>query len=119
VPCVAIYVGITSFFGMMKSTDVYRGALAFAKADPRVTAALGSPLDNGRLVSGNISVNNGQGSANYDIGLSGPKAKGVIHAVAEKSGGRWTFTTLVLEIGATGGKIDLNDGKQPLVAPSQ
>jgi Cytochrome oxidase complex assembly protein 1 len=44
-------------FSAMKSTDVYREALASAKADPAVIEALGSPLKDGFLVSGNTNVN--------------------------------------------------------------
>jgi len=115
----AIYFGVMSFIGMMKTTDVYLGAVHYAKASPRVVAALGSPLDDGSLVHGNISVNGSAGNADYDIAISGPKDKAVIHAVAEKAGGVWTFTTLVVEVNGTGEKIDLNSGPQPLTAPSR
>jgi len=39
-------------FSAMKSTDVYKEALARAKTDPAVIEALGSPIKDGFLVSG-------------------------------------------------------------------
>ena len=44
-------------FSAMKSTDVYKEALARAKADPAVVQALGSPIKDGFLLSGNTNVN--------------------------------------------------------------
>ena len=38
---------VTMVFGMMKQSDAYKMALARAKADPRVVAALGSPIEDG------------------------------------------------------------------------
>ena len=114
---------VQALIGAMKSTDVYKGAVGFAKADPRVAKALGTPLDDG-LVQGNISTFSSSsggdtGRANYTISISGPKGKGEIRAVAKKSGTTWTFSTLVLVVEGTGEKIDLNDGPQPLTAPSR
>jgi len=40
-------------FSAIKSTDVYKEALERAKADPAVIEALGSPIKDGFLVSGN------------------------------------------------------------------
>jgi Cytochrome oxidase complex assembly protein 1 len=51
-------------FSAMKSTDVYREALARAKADPAVIEALGSPIKDGFLVSGNTNVNGASGESN-------------------------------------------------------
>ena len=62
----------------MKSTDVYKEALARAKADPVVIEALGSPIKDGFLLSGNTNVNGASGESNLAIPISGPKGKGTI-----------------------------------------
>ena len=54
-----VFVGsiLVIVFSAMKSTDVYKEALARAKADPAVIEALGSPIKDGFPVSGNTNVN--------------------------------------------------------------
>ena len=76
-------------FNAMRSTDVYREALARAKADPAVIEALGSPIKDGFLVSGNTNVNGASGETNLAIPLSGPRGKGTIYVFANKSNGQW------------------------------
>jgi hypothetical protein len=94
-------------FSAVKSTDVYKDALARAKANPAVIEALGSPITEGFLVSGNTNVNGASGEANLSIPVSGPKGKGTIYVAATKSLGRWNYSGLVMEIGATHRRIDL------------
>jgi hypothetical protein len=76
-------------FSAVKSTDVYKDALARAKAHPSVIEILGSPIKEGFLVSGNTNVNGASGEANLSIPISGPKGKGTIYVAAAKSLGRW------------------------------
>lgn len=94
-------------FGAMKSTDVYKDALAKAKANSEVVEALGSPIRDGLFVSGSTNVNGATGESNLSIPISGPKGKGTIYVKAEKSLGRWNYSDLVVEIQATGERIDL------------
>lgn len=94
-------------FGAMKSTDVYKDALAKAKANSEVVEALGSPIRDGLFVSGSTNVNGATGASNLSIPISGPKGKGTIYVKAEKSLGRWNYSDLVVEIQATGERIDL------------
>jgi len=63
-------------FSAIKSTDVYKEALARAKADPAVIEALGSPIKDGFLVSGNTNVNGPSGESNLAIPSPGPRQKG-------------------------------------------
>src|SRR5947207_2453356 len=81
-------------FGAMKQTDVYKIAVARAKADSRVIAALGTPIQEGWYLSGNTNVNGGSGDADLSIPLSGPKGKATVYAVATKSGGEWSYSKL-------------------------
>jgi hypothetical protein len=94
-------------FSAMKSTDVYKEALARAEAHPSVIEALGSPIKEGFLVSGNTNVNGASGEANLSIPISGPNGKGTIYVAASKSLGRWNYSGLVVEIAKTHQRIDL------------
>jgi hypothetical protein len=91
----------------VKSTDVYKDALARAKVHPAVIEALGSPISEGFFVSGNTNVNGASGEANLSIPIGGPKGKGTIYAAAKKSLGRWNYSGLVFEIAKTHQRIDL------------
>jgi hypothetical protein len=94
-------------FGALKSTDVYKEAVAKAKANPAVVEALGSPIKEGMFVSGSSNVNGATGESNLSIPISGPKGKGTIYLSAKKSLGRWNYDDLVVEIKNTGERIDL------------
>lgn len=94
-------------FGAIKSSDVYKDALARAKQNPAVIAALGSPIKEGLFVSGNTNANGASGEANISIPISGPKGKGTIYAVAQKSAGRWQYSELVVELENTHERINL------------
>ena len=91
----------------MKSTDVYKEALARAKTDPAVIEALGSPIKEGFLMSGNTNVNGASGESNLAIPISGPKGKGKIYVSANKSLGQWNYSGLVADVGETHQRIDL------------
>ncbi len=79
-------------FGSLKSTDVYRGALAKAQRDPRVIQALGSPVTSGFLIKGNVK--NHHGEADIEFPIRGPKGEGQVHAVATRDAGGWHYTEL-------------------------
>jgi hypothetical protein len=104
-------------FGAMKSSDVYREALARAKADPAVIEALGSPIKDGFLISGNTNVNGASGESNLAIPISGPKGKGTIYVSANKSLGQWNYSGLVVEVGQTHERIDLLQKAGPSNSP--
>ena len=94
-------------FGTMKSTDVYRVALARAQANLEVQASLGTPVKAGMFLGGSINTNNGFGNANLNIPISGPRGKGTIYAVATKPAGQWIFSTLEAEVPNRSNRIDL------------
>ena len=98
-------------FGAIKSTDVYKTAVARAKADQRVTAALGTPVHEAWYLAGNTQVSGGSGTADLSIPISGPKGKGTIYAVATKSAGQWEFSKLVVKIDNAADSIDLTEPK--------
>jgi hypothetical protein len=104
-------------FGAMKSTDVYKDALSRAKADPAVIEALGSPIKDGFLVSGNTNVNGASGETNLAIPITGPKGKGTIYVSANKSLGQWIYSGLVVEVGETHKRINLLQKSAPSDSP--
>jgi hypothetical protein len=110
-----IFVGsiLVIVFSAMKSTDVYKDALGRAKANPAVIEALGTPIKDGFLVSGNTNVNGASGESNLAIPISGPKGKGTIYVSANKSLGQWNYSGLVVEVGQTHQRIDLLHSAAP------
>ncbi len=104
-------------FSAMRSSDVYKDALARAKTHPAVIEALGSPVTEGFLVSGNTNVNGASGEANLSIPVSGPKGKGTIYVAATKSLGQWNYSGLALEIEPTHQRIDLLQRPAPASSP--
>ena len=114
-----VFVGLVVFlvFSAVKSTDVYKDALARAKAHPAVIEALGSRVTEGFLVSGNTNVNGASGEANLSIPIAGPKGKGTIYVSAKKSLGQWNYSGLVFEIAKTHQRIDLLQSPAPASSP--
>jgi hypothetical protein len=95
---VAIFIGL-AFCGiekMMRSSDVYKMALSRAQSSPCVTDKLGAPIAAKWMISGNISENNGGGSANFELPIYGPHGQGELDVSATRSGGAWTITSLSL-----------------------
>ena len=97
-------------FSVLKSTDVYKTALATAKSNPAVIEALGEPIEEGWLMSGKTNVEGTSGEADIGIPISGPKGKATIYAVATKSAGRWNYTTLEVAVEGRQDRIDLLRG---------
>jgi cytochrome oxidase complex assembly protein 1 len=92
--------------GAMKSSDVYRGALARASADARVTQALGSPVKDGLWIIGSVDVKDSTGSAEITFPIEGPKGHARVHAVATKEAGHWSYSELTVTP-ENGPEIDL------------
>ena len=103
--CFALFMSL--IFGMMKSSDAYQDALAKAKANPVVQKAIGTPIEEGMFVTGEIKTSNSSGKANLSIPISGPDGQATIYFVASKSAGEWTFSTLVVEITENKQRINL------------
>src|SRR4051812_26805937 len=62
VVCGGLFGGIfAAVFGALRSSDAYKTAIGRAQGDQAVVAALGSPVEGGYLVSGNINVNGSSG----------------------------------------------------------
>jgi hypothetical protein len=91
----------------MRSSDAYQLALAAAQRDPSTTAVLGAPVRAGWLTTGQINVTGSSGEANLEIPISGPRGSGTIAVRANKSAGKWRFTTLDVRISGRSTPLDL------------
>lgn len=101
--------------GAMKQSDAYKIALARAQTNPSLIDAIGSPITQRGIISGNSNVNGAVGEANLSIPLSGPKGKATLYVEARKSADVWSFQILVAKVEKTEQRVDLN--AQPLQAP--
>lgn len=94
-------------FGALKSSEPYRHAVAQARADARVVAALGTPIQAGWFVQGNFNTDGTHGAADLAIPLDGPAADGTLYVVAGKSAGAWRYETLAVTVDGSGQRIVL------------
>jgi len=90
----------------MRQSTPYRDSVARAQNDPRVRAALGTPVKPGLFVSGSINTQNRDGDAKLDIPLSGPKGSGTLRVVATKTRGQWDYNRMIVTP-KNGPEIDL------------
>jgi len=94
-------------FGLLKSSEPYKRAMEMAQGDPRVAAALGEPVEASRVLVGNIEETGETGHAELSIPLCGPKGRGTLSVVANKSRGRWIIEEAVLTVTESDETIDL------------
>jgi hypothetical protein len=91
----------------------YNEAVAVAVAHPVIVEELGEPIDAGFALQSNIQISNGEGTANLDIPLSGPRGSARLRVVATRSGGVWTFTKLEAHVDGLDEPIDLLPDELP------
>ncbi len=105
--CGGFVVSILMFvFGAMKSTDPYKEAVARAQNSTEVQAAIGTPVETGFFLTGNINMNDDFGNAQLSIPVSGPKGEGTITVIADKAGGPWEYSKMLFA-DKQGNTIDL------------
>ncbi len=76
---------LAAFFfatAVIEQSDAYKTALAHAQTNPAVIEAIGSPISQTGIVSGNSKVNGATGEANLSILLRGPKGKATLYVEA-------------------------------------
>ncbi|HET7228317.1 MAG TPA: cytochrome c oxidase assembly factor Coa1 family protein [Chthoniobacterales bacterium] len=93
--------------GVLKQTDGYDTALARAQENRAVIEAIGSPISQTGIVSGNSNVNGATGELNLSLPLRGPEGRATLYVEAKKSADIWYFQTMVVKIEKTGERIDL------------
>ncbi len=108
-----LIVGAVSLIGLslindsMRDHDAYRFALTQTRADPNVTAALGTPIEPDGLSIGSVSTAGDGGYAHLQIPIKGPRGKATIFFDASSRLGVWRFATLTVTIDGTTSPIDL------------
>ncbi len=103
---------VTVVMAAMKSSDAYKTAVQQAEKNAQVINALGTPITEGWILTGNINVAGGSGHADLAIPIAGPKGKAAIYVVANKSEGAWIYSTLKVHVNSTGETIDVR-GRTP------
>jgi len=83
-------------FGAIKSTDAYKGARDMAVHDPRVVAAIGSPIETGWWVMGSVNVDMNGGHADIKFPISGPKGHAKVEAIATRGADKWVYSKLLV-----------------------
>lgn len=82
---------INAMMDYTKSNEPYAGSIVLAEQHPDLIEITGEPLSEGWFVSGSFSYRDGGGSANYSVGLDGPKERGKLHVRASGYDGEWTY----------------------------
>lgn len=100
------------FFGVSKlftGSEPYQYALEQAKSNPNVLLSLGEPIETDGIMSGNISIKNDDGNADFSIPIKGANGEARIIVVATKDYGSWVYEELYVQIKNTNEKINLLD----------
>jgi hypothetical protein len=93
---------------MIRGADASQMSLQAAQSSEVMRRELGEPIALGWLVTGSISITNGNGRADITVPVSGPKGAASIHTVgSKKAGSPWTFSTMKATIEADGQTVDL------------
>ena len=109
--CLQVVAAICLFvFGVLAvlgNSDAAKLALATARSNADLVSELGSPIEQGRLLRGNINVTPTDGHADLAIPVSGPKESGTLYCVAHKSAGGWTLDLLQFATSDVAPRLDL------------
>ena len=89
------------------NSEVFHLAVSTAEANPAIIQTLGTPMETGRFVSGNIAVSNAEGNAELSIPISGRRGHGTIYVEARKSDGTWHMNVLQFFANESQTPIDL------------
>lgn len=107
--CGLVMLVLSLTIGIMRGSGAYQQAVAAARADATVIRTLGTPIEEGFFVAGEIHLTNDGGYANLSIPIAGPDAEATIYVEAEKSGDDWSFRALEVVVHETGQWIHLGE----------
>ena len=100
-------------FWAVRQSGIQEEVIERVRSDARVVERLGEPITTGWMVEGSINLTPGGGEADYSVPITGPKASGRVHVVAERVDGVWRY--LELYVAVDGDRIDLTE---PATAPA-
>ena len=120
--CVAgalmIFASMAFIFAFVRQSGAYAGALERARASPEVVGAIGTPINDGFFVLGNVEVSGPSGRANLAIPIRGPKGEAMIYVEASMMMGEWRFDREIVQVAKDSERIDLSDGRPKPYHPS-
>lgn len=96
--------------GYIRTQPVYQQALLAAKSSPQVVDALGEPIHDGWLLSGDVDASAGATTTRFAVPIEGPKGSGTLTVDARQDGSTWLFEGLAVVIDADGSYLDLRAG---------
>ena len=97
------------FSKLLKSNTPYTDSIAAAQNSPAAAVALGEPIEPGFFPTGDISLNNGEGTVDFQIGVSGPKGTGKIFVKGNTESGSSSWNYEIWEL-----KVDGQEEAIPL-----
>lgn len=100
----AAFFGIKNF---VKNATPYEYAVEQAINNPEVLQLLGDPVETDGVMSGNVSIQNESGSANFTVPLKGSLGTGTLVVVAERFDGEWVYEDLVVIVNDSQNEINL------------
>lgn len=80
----------------LRSSEVYAQSMSILHSNPEAVQMLGSPVEAGKAVNGEINVSNGSGDAELSIPVSGSISKGELQSRGLRTEGQWSLTLLEL-----------------------
>jgi len=102
-----------SIFAAMKNSDVAKESLLRAQKNAFVVQKLGTPIEEGWLVSGSINTSTTSGDADLAVPISGPKGQGKVYVTAHKGAGTWDYQVMVAAIEGSDQRINLLADVEP------
>jgi Cytochrome oxidase complex assembly protein 1 len=104
---------IGSIFAAMKNSDAAKECLLRAQNNALVVERLGTPIEEGWLVSGSINTSTTSGDADLAVPISGPKGKGKVYVTAHKAAGAWDYQGMEVAIEGSDQRINLLSNVTP------
>lgn len=107
---IAVAIGGTALFGFIEEfaeMTPMEDIVVLAKENEKAVEYLGLDIETDGFPNGNISLQNGDGEADFSIGISGEKAEGTLFAKGIRSNEEWVFEELYIITKETGERIEL------------
>ena len=107
-----LFAGITSAF---TSSTPYQEALERVNNNEQIVELLGTPIEKSGIMQGSLNFSNGDGEADFNIPIEGPKGEGRLYIVGQKRNDEWTYSEMEVRIEQNNEVINLlNEGLDKL-----
>jgi hypothetical protein len=107
-------------FGVMAAmgnSDAAKLALSTARSSTYLTSEIGTLVEPGLFIFGNINVTPTEGQADLRIPISGPHGSGTLYCVSHKAAGVWALDLLQFATSDEAPRLDLLPRKTNPAAP--